>query len=701
MIAQPIIVKNRWTAAVVPTYLYCIGKLRSSVVPLDDLGAKKDHFNNEILNLGANFCDGILICATSLKFRNSFITSTNFKPLYNEVINNEGEAELTDIERRQAFINAIEVNEPSRLQNPYQQEEQGSCFKLLLIIFLFSLLFSVSNKDKPSLNEQDVSILSGEEKMLKIDFQYQANLDISLSQSTNSDVNAYLFIDYPPLLNVVSSKNQRIEPIFPKDSSSRVFRKSLNTGSKVDLNWSLGNSTVKHQGVFVPRNLTLLILKGIDSFEAWKLKRWNELKLLSGQIHHQLNSHEGSYSFVSQEEAPYFIILISPKSSDDSGFLEINIESLSYTKPDPTSLTTIPGLKQSCQVNLISTCNFHLSFGSQSYVLLTASYLGNELFSDITSESVPTLEQEFITAKFHLEQNFGAQPHQRYPPAPTKHSAPEDSQESFEQKQKLKRFYLASFGMLVLFFLLFLFAIMGCFRKQVENEVVTVNPQRQMANILADPQNAWLNALFGVHAVQSTVVSLPEWVSDPLPEYTPKDEEELGEEIEMQEVTVNNGEDVPLVVHIITNPDRDFENESLKLSEIGKENIILNQLIKQYESTLELVINKLKVQTQLLHKEKLDFQIRLDQALEQEKKKNELLMEENFDLKKKLDSSLNTIRRSIELSSDNDGVTLVVSGLMKENENLRNLLNISHVNDGSFNEISCDMLNSETFIHTT
>ncbi|KAJ3225442.1 hypothetical protein HK099_006813 [Clydaea vesicula] len=644
---------------------------------------------------------------------------------------------------KQAFINAIEVNEPSRLQNPYQQEEQGSCFKLLLIIFLFSLLFSVSNKDKPSLNEQDVSILSGEEKMLKIDFQYQANLDISLSQSTNSDVNAYLFIDYPPLLNVVSSKNQRIEPIFPKDSSSRVFRKSLNTGSKVDLNWSLGNSTVKHQGVFVPRNLTLLILKGIDSFEAWKLKRWNELKLLSGQIHHQLNSHEGSYSFVSQEEAPYFIILISPKSSDDSGFLEINIESLSYTKPDPTSLTTIPGLKQSCQVNLISTCNFHLSFGSQSYVLLTASYLGNELFSDITSESVPTLEQEFITAKFHLEQNFGAQPHQRYPPAPTKHSAPEDSQESFEQKQKLKRFYLASFGMLVLFFLLFLFAIMGCFRKQVENEVVTVNPQRQMANILADPQNAWLNALFGVHAVQSTVVSLPEWVSDPLPEYTPKDEEELGEEIEMQEVTVNNGEDVPLVVHkkklntsrvsnmekeiqkkiaklsessfqanqtikellnelqIITNPDRDFENENLKLSEIGKENIILNQLIKQYESTLELVINKLKVQTQLLHKEKLDFQIRLDQALEQEKKKNELLMEENFDLKKKLDSSLNTIRRSIELSSDNDGVTLVVSGLMKENENLRNLLNISHVNDGSFNEISCDMLNSETFIHTT
>ncbi|KAJ3196155.1 hypothetical protein HK101_009895 [Irineochytrium annulatum] len=83
-----------------------------------------------------------------------------------------------------------------------------------------------------------------------------------------------------------------------------------------------------------------------------------------------------------------------------------------------------------------------------------------------------------------------------------------------------------------------------------------------------------------------------------------------------------------------------------KYSELLKENRLLNQLIKQYESTLEVIMAKFRVQTAL--------QIEWSRNLDQERQENSRLRLENVRLSERLDESVNVIRMAIEADDETE-----------------------------------------------
>ncbi|TPX71513.1 hypothetical protein SpCBS45565_g01042 [Spizellomyces sp. 'palustris'] len=118
-----------------------------------------------------------------------------------------------------------------------------------------------------------------------------------------------------------------------------------------------------------------------------------------------------------------------------------------------------------------------------------------------------------------------------------------------------------------------------------------------------------------------------------------------------------------------------FAEYDTRYAELQKENQLLNQLIKQYESTLEIVMSKFRSQAQSIQKEKRELQLKLERTLEEERAINTTLRTENTTLQEQLDSCIRVIREAV--SMDEVDMDMVVSGMAKENETLRQMLQIS------------------------
>ncbi|KNC97919.1 uncharacterized protein SPPG_06909 [Spizellomyces punctatus DAOM BR117] len=118
-----------------------------------------------------------------------------------------------------------------------------------------------------------------------------------------------------------------------------------------------------------------------------------------------------------------------------------------------------------------------------------------------------------------------------------------------------------------------------------------------------------------------------------------------------------------------------FAEYDTRYAELQKENQLLNQLIKQYESTLEIVMSKFRSQAQSIQKEKRELQLKLERTLEEERAINTTLRTENKTLQEQLDSCMRVIREAV--SVDEVDMDMVVSGMAKENETLRQMLQIS------------------------
>ncbi|KAJ3322572.1 hypothetical protein HDV06_002949 [Boothiomyces sp. JEL0866] len=109
----------------------------------------------------------------------------------------------------------------------------------------------------------------------------------------------------------------------------------------------------------------------------------------------------------------------------------------------------------------------------------------------------------------------------------------------------------------------------------------------------------------------------------------------------------------------------------IKYKQLQKENTVLNHLLKQYESTLDIIMKKFRLQTILIQKEKQSFKKDFLLKLEKEQMENEELRQENKELKEKL---LNFVSITRELLKEDDETESLVVKLQTENETLRKIL---------------------------
>ncbi|KAJ3158483.1 hypothetical protein HDU86_002708 [Geranomyces michiganensis] len=112
--------------------------------------------------------------------------------------------------------------------------------------------------------------------------------------------------------------------------------------------------------------------------------------------------------------------------------------------------------------------------------------------------------------------------------------------------------------------------------------------------------------------------------------------------------------------------------------ELQKENQLLNQLIKQYESTLEVVMGKFRSQAQAIQKEKHDLQLKLERSLHDERQTISQLRGENTALQTQLGTCLNVMRQAVAV--DDDNVDVLLAGLVRENEGLREMMGVRRCN---------------------
>ncbi|KAJ3178454.1 hypothetical protein HDU87_003528 [Geranomyces variabilis] len=106
--------------------------------------------------------------------------------------------------------------------------------------------------------------------------------------------------------------------------------------------------------------------------------------------------------------------------------------------------------------------------------------------------------------------------------------------------------------------------------------------------------------------------------------------------------------------------------------ELQKENQMLNQHIKQCEGTLEVVMSKFRSQAQAFQKEKHDFQLKLERSLRDERQTILQLRGENAALQTQLGTCLSVMRQAV--AADDDNVDVLLAGLMRENEGLREMM---------------------------
>ncbi|ORX79810.1 hypothetical protein BCR32DRAFT_294200 [Anaeromyces robustus] len=126
-------------------------------------------------------------------------------------------------------------------------------------------------------------------------------------------------------------------------------------------------------------------------------------------------------------------------------------------------------------------------------------------------------------------------------------------------------------------------------------------------------------------------------------------------------------------------PSQDIDEKYIDLS---KENQMLNQVVKDYESTLDIIMNKYRLQTKSMQSEKQNLQLKLENDIFREKSNVQKLMNENKELQEKLNRSINVMREALSASeeSENDN-DLLIQSLINENNGLKSMLQISQMND--------------------
>ncbi|KAJ3177969.1 hypothetical protein HDU85_005686 [Gaertneriomyces sp. JEL0708] len=114
------------------------------------------------------------------------------------------------------------------------------------------------------------------------------------------------------------------------------------------------------------------------------------------------------------------------------------------------------------------------------------------------------------------------------------------------------------------------------------------------------------------------------------------------------------------------------KDKDARYAELQKENQILNQTIKQYETTLEILMVKFRQQAQQIHNSTISSHTQLRSILDTERSLNASLREENTRLQEQLDDCIRVMRES--LNADDDDMQSVLAGVVEENRVLKQAL---------------------------
>ncbi|KAJ3073783.1 hypothetical protein HDU98_000703 [Podochytrium sp. JEL0797] len=97
---------------------------------------------------------------------------------------------------------------------------------------------------------------------------------------------------------------------------------------------------------------------------------------------------------------------------------------------------------------------------------------------------------------------------------------------------------------------------------------------------------------------------------------------------------------------------------TVRARELQRETRILNHLIKQYEATIEVIMAKFRLQTDLIQKQKQTLQQEFDVKLAEERAANEALRQENIQLQMRLQESVDVIRRALDAHEEEESAEL-------------------------------------------
>ncbi|CAG8444144.1 14351_t:CDS:2 [Ambispora leptoticha] len=113
-----------------------------------------------------------------------------------------------------------------------------------------------------------------------------------------------------------------------------------------------------------------------------------------------------------------------------------------------------------------------------------------------------------------------------------------------------------------------------------------------------------------------------------------------------------------------------YENQQL-----NEENASLSSLVKEYETTLQVMMSKFRVQAHEIQQSKLQMQREYESLLEEERKKNAQISLENMQLHSHLSAIGNLVRQAYDVQTDLD-TEILLESLCIENLGLREMLGI-------------------------
>ncbi|KAF0552912.1 hypothetical protein C2G38_2144408 [Gigaspora rosea] len=126
----------------------------------------------------------------------------------------------------------------------------------------------------------------------------------------------------------------------------------------------------------------------------------------------------------------------------------------------------------------------------------------------------------------------------------------------------------------------------------------------------------------------------------------------------------------------------DIERQNAQLiyenRQLNEENSELLSIIKEYETTLQIVMKKFRIQSCEIQRSKLDMQRDYEALLEEERATTSQVLSENVTLQSYISSISSLVREAYNAQTDLD-TDILIESLKVENQGLKQMLNIANI----------------------
>ncbi|CAG8659936.1 22138_t:CDS:2 [Cetraspora pellucida] len=126
----------------------------------------------------------------------------------------------------------------------------------------------------------------------------------------------------------------------------------------------------------------------------------------------------------------------------------------------------------------------------------------------------------------------------------------------------------------------------------------------------------------------------------------------------------------------------DIERQNAQLiyenRQLNEENSELLSIIKEYETTLQIVMMKFRIQSCEIQRSKLDMQRDYEALLDEERATTSQVLSENVTLQSYISNISSLVREAYDAQTDLD-TDILIESLKVENQGLKQMLNIANI----------------------